>query len=147
MRFRLTSLWLMVAALALAGCPAKQPVVKKKTVAQVRTVQHPAEMYNQAVGFIQKGKQDQALDLLQQAVKKADKSELGVAVHYNIGVILLGKGDLNGAGQEFAKVLKADLAHRDALVNAGVVLKRQQKYKEAIAHYRAALKKVPRDPL
>jgi tetratricopeptide (TPR) repeat protein len=140
--------FLTIAAFMVAGCPEKKEVVKPDKMRTVIKVSQPEEFYNQGVDALKANDSDRALASFQEAISriKEDPQKL-VDAHYNIGAILLQKGDLGGARKAFDEALKLQPDHRDALVNLGVVLKRRNDFAGAIAHYREALKKVPRDPL
>jgi tetratricopeptide (TPR) repeat protein len=139
---------LVVAAFLIVGCPGEKEVVKPDKLRTVAKVSQPEEFYNQGVDALAANDSASALASFREAVSriKEDPEKL-VDAHYNIGAILLEKGDLGGAQKAFDEALKLKPDHRDALVNLGVVLKRGKDYAGAIAHYRAALKKAPRDPL
>jgi len=138
----------VLAAFLIAGCPEKKEVVKPDKMRAVVKVSQPEEFYNQGVDALAANDLERALTSFREAVSriKEDPEKL-VDAHYNIGAVLLKKGDLNGARKAFDEALKLKPDHRDALVNLGVVLKRGNDYAGAIKHYRQALKKVPRDPL
>jgi len=138
----------VLAAFLIAGCPEKKEVVKPDKMRPVIKVSQPEEFYNQGVDALAANDSERALASFREAISriKEDPAKL-VDAHYNIGAILLKKGDLNGARSAFSKALELKPDHRDALVNLGVVLKRTKDYAGAIKHYREALKKVPRDPL
>ena len=139
---------LAAAAFLTTGCPETKEVVKPDKMLTVIKVSQPEEFYNQGVDALAANQPDRALASFREAVSriKEDPQKL-VDAHYNIGAMLLKKGDLAGARKAFTDALKLKPDHRDALVNLGVVLKRGQDYAGAIKHYREALKKVPRDPL
>ena len=129
-----------------SGCPQKEVVKTQEIVKVVRVIQ-PEEIYNQALDAVKHNQPEQALALFQKALSKASDSPKLVDAHYNVGVILLQKGDFAGAEREFRQTLIKKPDHRDAILNLGVVLKQKKDYPAAIKHYKAALKKIPRDPL
>ncbi|MBW1870770.1 MAG: tetratricopeptide repeat protein, partial [Deltaproteobacteria bacterium] len=130
-----------------SGCPEKKEIVKPDKAVKVVRVSQPEEYYNLGVDALKAKDNTRALAAFRNAVSKMkeDPAKL-VNAHYNIGVILMGKNDLNGAKLAFEDTLKLKADHRDALVNLGVIYSEKNDYAAAIKHYRGALKKVARDP-
>jgi tetratricopeptide (TPR) repeat protein len=129
------------------GCAEKKIVVKKEKPKVVK-VAKAEEYYNQAVEALAENNTDRALARFGEAIKRSKRSTADlVDAHYNIGVIMLQRGEYDKASEEFNMVLEKQPNHRDALLNLGVILKEKKKYMAAIKHYRQALKKIPRDPL
>ncbi|MBN2493409.1 MAG: tetratricopeptide repeat protein, partial [Deltaproteobacteria bacterium] len=142
-------LLIVAAALLVTGCPEKKVIVKKTpTIKKVIKIRPAESFYNEGMTALEAKQEDRALALFDEAIQKykGDDAKL-VDAHYNSGVVLMKRGDLEGARKSFSKAIELDPKHRDALLNLGVVLKRQKKYKQAIEHYRKALELVPRDPL
>jgi len=147
MRFKFTMTFIVGLALASTGCPEKKIVKKDRAITRAR-VMHPEEFYNQGVDALKAKDEGKALDLFKKAIAKNEKRSEPAPLtdaHYNMGAISLARGDLDGAELAFKIVLKQDPKHRDALLNLGVVFKEQKRYAEAIGHYRAALKALPRE--
>jgi tetratricopeptide (TPR) repeat protein len=135
-------------ALALVGCPEKKVVVRPvEPVKKVVRVKPAEQTFNEGLEALAAKDVERGLQLVREAMaKKPEHLQMQVSGHYNIGAVLLGQGDLAGAEAAFREVLTREQAHQAALLGLGVVFKRQQKYKEAIEHYKAALERVPRDP-
>jgi tetratricopeptide (TPR) repeat protein len=135
-------------ALVLAGCPEKKVVVKpQEPVKKVVRVKPAEETFNEGLDALAAKDVERGLSLMREAMaKKPDNVRMQVVGNYNLGAVAMAKGDLPAAEAAFQAVLKADELHKAALLDLGVLLKRQKKYKEAIQHYTAALAKLPRDP-
>jgi tetratricopeptide (TPR) repeat protein len=130
------------------GCAEEKAQIKPQTVApSIVRDKSPEETYNEAMERMTAQDPEKAMALLKQTLAKAKDPAKFIEAHYNLGVLLLRKGDLEGAKKEFEQVVTQNPKHRDALVDLGVVLKSQHKYPEAIEVFRKGLKEVPRDPL
>ncbi len=62
-----------------------------------------------------------------------------IDAHFNLGTILAGQGDVDGAIAEYRKVLELQPGHVAALNNLGYALAGKGQLDEAIGHYREAL--------
>jgi tetratricopeptide (TPR) repeat protein len=59
--------------------------------------------------------------------------------HYNLGNILLGRGELDGAEKHFVAALRSKPDHAGAHNALGILLAKQGKADEALAHFQRAL--------
>ena len=74
----------------------------------------------------------------------ASASPSGTA-HYNLGVIMVGRGELVEAERHFRQALEFRPRNADVYVNLGGALLRQGQLQEGIAHFRQALAINPKD--
>ena len=63
--------------------------------------------------------------------------------HYNLGVALAKRGNLDEAIEHFHQAVRIDPEHAKAHINLGIALKMQGKLAEAIEHYQRALRIKP----
>jgi predicted MPP superfamily phosphohydrolase/tetratricopeptide (TPR) repeat protein len=86
------------------------------------------------------GQVDEAIKLLQQALKKNPDY---AKTHNNLGCALRDKGQLAEAAAEFEQAIKLDPAYVNAYNNLGVVLAEQKRYEEAIKCFGKVLALAP----
>jgi tetratricopeptide (TPR) repeat protein len=90
----------------------------------------------------QQGDHARAAQLISQALKYKPAAE---HFHCNLGLALMGVGDLDGAHARFLDEL-ANYPHSHASrVNLGVLLQKRGRHEQAVTHYRAALLLLPHD--
>ena len=84
---------------------------------------------------------DEAIDSYRQALKiKPNFSEN----HYNMGIVLHGKGDVGAALQSYKRALKINPAHAKSHINLGIIYKNRGEFSAAIVSYKKALEIKPK---
>jgi tetratricopeptide (TPR) repeat protein len=63
--------------------------------------------------------------------------------HNNLGVMLLGDGDIDAAAMHFTQALRAQPGYREALINLGNTVRAQGKVEESIPLYAEAVRRYP----
>lgn len=73
------------------------------------------------------------------------KNPKALQAHYNLAVVLQGKGDWEGAKAHYLDALRLKLDYIAARNNLAVILTHQEKSEEAVQHLREILKRKPND--
>ena len=125
--------------LILTGCGVTQSRLSEDESSSVRNQQLAAELTQQATELIHSNP-DEALRLLRLAIE-ADLFH-GPA-HNNIGVILLGRGELYEAAEEFDWARRLMPGHPDPRINLGLALESGGKLDDALDAYASAIEVYP----
>lgn len=139
MRFSPVYVLLWTFGLLLAGCGTPQQRSGAIDRESGRNQQLAAELTQQAADLIQSNPEE-AMRLLRRAVE-ADLFH-GPA-HNNIGVILLGRGELYEAAEEFDWARRLMPGHPDPRINLGLALERGGKVEDALEAYASAVEVYP----
>ena len=99
---------------------------------------HALELFNiQGAANAAQKNYDEAIDSYKQALKiKPNFSEN----HYNMGIVLHGKGDVGAALESYKRALKINPAHAKSHINLGIIYKNRGDFSTAIVSYKKALK-------
>lgn len=130
-------LWTFVLLLSGCGAPQQRSGVDDRELR--RNQQLAAELTQQAAVLIQSNPEE-AMRLLRRAVE-ADLFH-GPA-HNNIGVILLVRGELYEAAEEFDWARRLMPGHPDPRINLGLALERGGKVEDALDSYASAVEVYP----
>lgn len=105
----------------------------------VRSAQFYLKAANRAAG---RGRLEAARQMLGEAVEIDPDDPL---VRYNLALVLLRQGDEAGAERELGRALAADPDYRNAHYNLATLLAQQERWPEAVIHFRRAVEIDARD--
>ncbi|MFC3227266.1 tetratricopeptide repeat protein [Marinibaculum pumilum] len=132
-----------IRAAALADMPARQqvqPPAPASNAAAPEVGQTLLALRARAIGLIQAGEGNQALEILDQVLAMAPDDSIALNAS---GAALLGKKDFAAAEMRLLKAVEVWPANGEAWTNIGYLRQRQRRPREAIAAYREALKHLP----
>lgn len=130
---------LLFALVALVGCQGSNAVRQEQAAGTPRNQQRAAELTQQATQLIDSDPHE-AMRLLRLAI---DADLFHGPAHNNIGVILLNRGDLYEAAEEFDWARRLMPGHPDPRINLGLALERGGKVEEALDAYASAIEVYP----
>jgi Tfp pilus assembly protein PilF len=125
--------------LASMGCTGTHERVSQSASASDRNQQLAAELTRQASGLIHSDP-DEAMRLL----RLATEADLFYGpAHNNMGVVLLNRGQLYEAAEEFDWARRLMPGHPDPRINLGIALERGGKVEDAEEAYASAIEVYP----
>ncbi len=140
------SLVCLTVLMTFPGCGNRE--IRKIDGAAEQTVLEPTShnLYNRAVAAYRERDFESAANHFRQALKHTRDPQFIASVRYNLGMILLEQGNLEGARTALIEVLELSPRHIKACINLGVVLEKMGRYARAVNHYRKALENHPDNP-
>lgn len=129
----------MLAVVTQIGCSGSHATREDPAASMPRNQQRAAELTQQATRLIDSDPQE-AMRLLRLAI---DADLFHGPAHNNIGVILLNRGELYEAAEEFDWARRLMPGHPDPRINLGLALERGGKVEEALDAYASAIEVYP----
>ncbi|MEQ9617526.1 MAG: tetratricopeptide repeat protein [Phycisphaerales bacterium] len=126
----------LLSGMTLVGCAHKPNLSPYAQTDEIRRDTHLARELHQQATLSMAEDEEEAERLLRSAL--AADLYFGPA-HNNLGIILLGRGDLYGAASEFEWARKLMPGHPDPRVNLAMTLEKAGKVDDAISAYDSAL--------
>jgi glycosyltransferase involved in cell wall biosynthesis/Flp pilus assembly protein TadD len=90
--------------------------------------------------FTKRGKKEKAKEILKRMIE-LDGSQ--VESHFRLGTLLFEENALEAAGGHFQCVIAVNPRHTGALINLGLVAKREKRLEEAVSFFKMALREDP----
>lgn len=140
---KISPVWLVIYIFTVTGCAGVE--VESKPDHKYASHSESASSYNQGIAAYRAQDSDVALQYFRAVLTSSTEVRICTSTRYNIGMILLEKGEMEGARSAFLEVLTRSPTHLGSLINLGLVLIKTRQYQAAIEHYRQALMKYPYD--